>query len=62
MPRTASRITQADVARVLRAVDQTGVNMEVVIEVDGRIRVVPHLANRDVDRTQKAGPQPKKWD
>lgn len=42
MPRTPSKVTQADVARVLRAVEQTGVPMEVIIETDGRIRIVPH--------------------
>lgn len=42
MPRTPSKVTQADVARVLRAVEQTGLPMDVIIEPDGRIRIVPH--------------------
>jgi hypothetical protein len=42
MPRTSAKFTQADVARVLRAIDQSGVKVEVVLEFDGRIRIVPH--------------------
>lgn len=45
MPRTPSKVTQADVARVLRAVEQTGVQMEVIIETDGRIRIVPQAGD-----------------
>ncbi len=41
MSRTPARFTQADVARALRAIDQTGGDKEVVIEPDGRIRIVP---------------------
>lgn len=41
MPRRPATFTQADVARALRAVDQTGVSAEVVLEPDGRIRIVP---------------------
>ena len=36
----ASRFTQADVARVIRAVMQCGTNMEIVITSDGEIRIV----------------------
>ena len=36
----ASRFTQADVARVIRAVRQCGANMEIVITSDGEIRIV----------------------
>ena len=36
----ASRFTQADVARVIRAVKQSGANMEIVISGDGEIRIV----------------------
>jgi hypothetical protein len=36
----ASRFTQADVARVIRAVRQCGADMEIVITSDGEIRIV----------------------
>lgn len=60
MPRTPSKVTQADVARVLRAVEQTGVPMEVIIETDGRIRIVPHQEG-EVDLGYGKEPQPKSW-
>ena len=41
MPRTPAKITQADIARVLRAVDQAGVKMRVEIAPDGTIRLEP---------------------
>lgn len=41
MPRRPATFTQADIARALRAVEQTGVKAEVVLEPDGRIRIVP---------------------
>jgi hypothetical protein len=39
MPKTAAKFTQADLARAIRAVDQAGVDMDVVLEPDGRIRI-----------------------
>jgi len=36
----ASRFTQADVARVIRAVRQCGADMEIVITSEGEIRIV----------------------
>ena len=36
----ASRFTQADVARAIRAVKQCGGDMEIVIAGDGEIRIV----------------------
>ena len=36
----ASRFTQADVARVIRAMRQCGANMEIVMTSDGEIRIV----------------------
>lgn len=41
MPRTATKVTQADVARVLRAVKQSGLSMAVEISQDGKIRLEP---------------------
>jgi hypothetical protein len=53
MPRTPSKVTQADVARVLRAVEQTGVQMEVIIETDGRIRIVPQAGDAVSQKTDE---------
>lgn len=39
MARTAAKFTQTDVARAIRAVDQAGADMDVVLEPDGRIRI-----------------------
>jgi hypothetical protein len=41
MPRTPVRVTQADIARVLRAVAQSGLRMRVEIGTDGTIRLEP---------------------
>lgn len=47
MPRTPAKFTQADVARALRAVDQAGGDREVILEPDGRIRIVPRGAETE---------------
>ena len=39
MPRTAAKFTQADVARAIRAVQQTGSDMAVELRPDGVIRI-----------------------
>lgn len=41
MSRRAARFTQADLARAIRAVEQTGASMAVEIGPDGTIRIVP---------------------
>lgn len=41
MSRSPARVTQADVARAIRAVEQTGGNCIVEIDRDGTIRIVP---------------------
>lgn len=41
MSRRAARFTQADIARAIKAVEQTGANMCVEITPDGTIRIVP---------------------
>lgn len=41
------KVTQADVASVLRAVEQTSTPIEVIIETDGKIRIVPHEGGKD---------------
>jgi hypothetical protein len=45
MPRRAAKVTQADIARVLRAVKDAGVAMRVEIE-DGKIRLEPVAAQQ----------------
>lgn len=41
MANTPARFTQADIARAIRAIEQTGAKMEIRIEPDGTIRIVP---------------------
>lgn len=41
MSRRPARFTQADVARAIKAVEQTGARMAVEIGPDGTIRIVP---------------------
>lgn len=41
MSRTPAKFRQADIARALRAIEQCGSAMEIVLEPDGRIRLVP---------------------
>ena len=41
MSRTPAKYTQADIARALRAAAQCDLRVEVVLEPDGRIRIVP---------------------
>lgn len=41
MSRTAAKVTQADIARALRAVEQTGARAVVEVARDGTIRIVP---------------------
>ena len=41
MPRTAARVTQADIARAIREAQQVGAPMAVDILPDGTIRLLP---------------------
>lgn len=41
MPRTPAKVTQADIARVLRAVAQSGLKMRVQILPSGQINLEP---------------------
>lgn len=41
MPRTAAKVTQADIARVLRAVSQSGLKMSLEVRPDGTMRLDP---------------------
>jgi len=50
MPRTSAKFTQADLARAIRAVDQAGVDMDVVLEADGRIRITRAAMAGEVPR------------
>jgi hypothetical protein len=53
MPRTAARVTQADIARALRAIEASGSSMAIEILPDGVIRLVP------VDPAQEQRRRPK---
>ena len=39
MPRTSARFSQADIARAIRAIEQSGADMELVMEKDGTLKV-----------------------
>ena len=41
MSRTPAKVTQADIARAIRAIAQTGAKLTVEIAPDGTIRLVP---------------------
>lgn len=41
MPRTAAKVTQADIARVLRAIESVGARVRVEVLPDGTIRMEP---------------------
>jgi len=60
MSRTAARFTQADIARAIRAVEQTGASMAVEIARDGVIRVVPYSAPPTPANEAPAEPSPKR--
>lgn len=47
MPRTAAKVTQADIARVIRAVVQARVKAVVEVAPDGTIRVLIGENERD---------------
>lgn len=55
MPRTAAKVTQADIARVLRAVSQSGMKMRVKITPDGTIYLDPVDA-AEVSRVDRRTP------
>lgn len=57
MPRTRANVTQADIARVLRAVAQAKVQATIEIDPDGTIRI--KLGPPD---TSQADPEPNEWD
>ncbi len=44
MSRRPARFTQADIARALRAIEQTGAPVAIVIGEDGEIRLEPFRA------------------
>jgi hypothetical protein len=60
MSRTAARFTQADIARAIRAVEQTGASMAVEIARDGVIRIVPYSAPPTPANEAPAEPSPKR--
>jgi hypothetical protein len=59
MPRTPSKVTQADIARALRAAEQTGQRRVVEIAPDGTIRLVPDDGPRQPQRQQHIAEKPR---
>lgn len=55
MPRTAAKITQADIARVLRAVAQSPVPVAVEVTPDGTIRLIP-MAMEEAKKAHRPRP------
>lgn len=55
-----ARVTQADIARALRAVAQTGVSMAVEVAKDGTIRIVPVQGKIEIKNDEQ--PKPNEWD
>ena len=53
MPRTPARVTQADIARALRAAQQVGAPMAVKLLPDGTIEIVPVSAGDSGDKRQQ---------
>lgn len=56
MSRTPAKVTQADIARAIRAIEQTGANLAVEIAKDGTIRLVPVAAmprHDEIDKTEE---------
>lgn len=53
MPRTPARVTQADIARALRAAQQVGAPMAVKLLPDGTIEIVPVTPGDSGEKTAK---------
>jgi hypothetical protein len=60
MSRSPARATQADIARAIRAVEQTGAQMEIRVERDGTIRIIPFVAAPTPVNDAQAQPSPKR--
>lgn len=60
MPRRPARVTQADIARAIRAIAQTGARMAVEIGTDGTIRIVPIAISEIYPQAAKARVGPKR--
>lgn len=58
MPRTAAKVTQADIARVIRAVAQARVKAVVEVAPDGTIRVL--IGENAQSETLRHTPQPER--
>lgn len=56
MPRTPARITQADIARALRAVAAAGVRARVEVAPDGTIAIIPLDAGEPAPTSAAAAP------
>ena len=53
MSRRPARCTQADIARAIKAVAQTGARMAVEIATDGTIRIVPANQNTKAENVAR---------
>lgn len=56
MSRTPAKVTQADIARALRALQQSGIEGIVEILPDGTIRIVPARLARLVQTQEEVEP------
>ena len=57
MSRTAAKITQADIARVLRAIAAAKAKVRVRVTTDGDIIIEPCAADAEIPHTPLASPR-----
>ena len=55
MPRRPARVTQADIARAIRAADQAGSPRTIEIAPDGTIRPIPVPAEPGTAKSEASG-------
>lgn len=60
MPRTAAKVTQADIARAVRAVAQARVKAVVEVKPDGTIRVLMGVDPGEVGASDARPVEPKR--
>ena len=58
MPRTPARFNQADIARALRAMRDSGVPSKLVMRPDGNMEIVPQ--DRDIETPLPAVKEPER--
>lgn len=59
MSRRPARFTQADIARAIRAIEQTGARMAVEVTADDTIRIVPIDHKRRRPEKAEIGEKPE---